>query len=279
MNPEQDATMTKSVVGLIGAGRMGMPIIGHLARAGFEVWVHDLNTAKREEIEAKGAHWSTTIPALAQRAEVVLVCVGYDREVRELLADDGALQALRADAIIAILSTINPRTVQQLAAQLQPRKVQVVDATVTGGGRGADSGNLHSFVGGDADVVARLTPVLRAYSSEVIHSGPVGTAQVAKAANNLIMWSCLVANHEALALAQRHGVDVEALRLALLTSTAANGALQNWGKQTMAWADDDMEIVTEMAHDCGIKLPQAAVVRDICRTLKPRRYRLDEYGK
>jgi 3-hydroxyisobutyrate dehydrogenase-like beta-hydroxyacid dehydrogenase len=93
------------------------------------------------------------------------------------------------------------------------------------------------------------------------------------------MWACLVADHEGLALAQRHGVDIEALRRALLRSTATNGALENWGKQTMAWADDDMAIVTQMAQDCGIALPQASVVRDICRTLKPRRFRLEEYGR
>lgn len=271
--------MTQTVVGVIGAGRMGMPIIGHLARAGFTTVVHDLSAGKRPEIEGKGASWAASLDDLARGADVVLICVGYDREVRELLADGGPLQSLRAGAIVAILSTINPRTVQELAAQLQKRNVQVVDATVTGGGSGADKGALHSFVGGDADVVARLAPVLRAYSLQITHSGGVGTAQVAKAANNLIMWSCLVADHEALALARRYGVDVEALRKALLTSTAANGSLKRWGEQTMAWADDDMEIVAEMAHDSGLKLPQATVVREICKTLKPRRYKLEEYGK
>ena len=271
--------MTQTTVGLIGAGRMGLPIIGHLARAGFAVVVHDLDPAKRAAVETQGAQWAQSVAELARRAEFVLICVGYDREVQELLADGGALHDARPGTIIAILSTIHPRTVQQLALRLQPRNIQVVDSTVTGGGRGADTGTLHSFVGGDARIVARLTPVLRAYSSEVVHSGPVGTAQVAKAVNNLIMWACLVANHEGLALAQCYGVDVEALRHALLTSTATNGALQNWGRQTMAWADDDMAIVTQMEHDCGIALPQAGVVRDICRTLKPRRYRLEEYGR
>jgi 3-hydroxyisobutyrate dehydrogenase len=64
----------------------------------------------------------------------------------------------------------------------------------------------------------------------------------------------------------------------LLTSTAANGALENWGKQSMAWAEDDMDIVAGMARDCGIALPQTALVQQICRTLKPRRYKLSEYG-
>jgi 3-hydroxyisobutyrate dehydrogenase-like beta-hydroxyacid dehydrogenase len=87
-----------------------------------------------------------------------------------------------------------------------------------------------------------------------------------------------VANHEGLALAQRYGLDVEILRKALLTTHSTNGALENWGKQTMAWADDDMEIVAAMAKECGITLRQAAAVQEICRTLKPRRFQLDQYG-
>jgi 3-hydroxyisobutyrate dehydrogenase-like beta-hydroxyacid dehydrogenase len=106
----------------------------------------------------------------------------------------------------------------------------------------------------------------------------VGSAQVAKAVNNLILWACLVADHEGLALAKRYGVDVEKLRGALLMSSATNDALEKWGRQTMAWAEDDMAIVAAMAAKRGIALPQAAVTRDICRALKPRRYKLDDYG-
>jgi 3-hydroxyisobutyrate dehydrogenase-like beta-hydroxyacid dehydrogenase len=102
---------------------------------------------------------------------------------------------------------------------------------------------------------------------------------VAKAVNNLILWACLVADHEGLALAQRYGADVEALRRALLISSSANGPLEKWGTQTMAWADDDMQIVAQMAEEAGIALPQADVNRTICRELKPRRYVLERYGR
>jgi 3-hydroxyisobutyrate dehydrogenase-like beta-hydroxyacid dehydrogenase len=204
----------------------------------------------------------------------MLVCVGYDRELRELFAKMKPAK----DAIVAVLSTVNPRTVQALAKEAQARGFHLVDSTVCRGGRAADEGTLLSFVGGPAAVVARLTPVLRAYSSDVVHSGEVGSAQVAKAANNLVLWACLVADHEALALASRYGVDVEKLRGALLLSSAANDALAKWGTQTMAWAEDDMAIVAEMAAECGLALPQAGVNREICRALKPRRYQLDRYG-
>jgi len=271
--------MTQTAVGLIGAGRMGMPIIGHLVNNGFSVFVHDIDPAKRTAVVAKGAQWAQSAGQIAERADFVLICVGYDREVKELLGSGGGLAGARPGTVIAILSTINPHTMQELAGRLAPRGVEVVDSTVCRGSWAADEGTLLSFVGGGADVVARLTPVLRAYSSDVVHTGPVGTAQVAKAVNNLILWACLVADHEGLALAQRYGVDIEALRRALLTSSCANHALENWGNQTMAWAQDDMAIVSEMADDCGISLPQSGVVREICRTLKPRRYKIEEYGK
>ena len=92
-----------------------------------------------------------------------------------------------------------------------------------------------------ADVVERLRPVFACFSSDIVHVGGVGSAQVAKAANNLVMWACVIANHEALALAKRFGVDVDRLREALLMSSADNYALRNWGANTMAWADDDMD--------------------------------------
>ena len=266
-------------VGVVGAGRMGTPIIGHLARKGFATQVFDVDAARADSVKGLGAKWAGSPEALSAESDAILICVGFDREVRELLATGGPLRKARPGTIVAILSTIHPKTVQTLAAECEGGGLHVVDSTVCRGGEAADSGTLLSFVGGGAEVVARLTPVLRAYSSDVVHTGGVGTAQVAKAANNLILWACLVADHEGLALAQHYGADVEALRRALLMSSCANGPLEKWGGQTMAWAEDDMAIVAEMAAEAGIALPQAGVNREICRELKPRRYKLEEYGR
>jgi len=255
-------------VGVVGAGRMGLPIIGHLARKGFATLASDVNAAKQAEVEKRGATWRAD---LRGECDIVLVCVGFDRQVIELF--EGGF-APRPDGIVAVLSTVHPRTVQELSRKYQASGMAIIDSTVCRGGTAADQGTLLSFVGGSADVVARITPVLRAYSADVVHTGEVGSAQVAKAANNLILWACLVADHEALALAKRFGVDIDMLRRALQMSSAANDALSKWGTQTMAWAEDDMEIVAAMAAECGIALPQAGVTREICRALKP----LDEYG-
>jgi 3-hydroxyisobutyrate dehydrogenase len=266
-------------VGVVGAGRMGLPLIGHLARKGFRTFATDLDASKRGKVEERGAGWTDHAAALAAQCEVVLVCVGYDHELRGLLQDPKVASAMRQGAIYAVLSTVHPKTVQALAAECLKKNIHVVDATMCRGGKAADEGTLLSFVGGEAAVVERLRPVLGAFSRDVVHTGGVGSAQVAKAVNNLIMWACLVANHEGLALAQRYGIDVDKLRQALVVSSAANNALANWGTQTMAWAEDDMAIVAEMAADCGLALPQAGVTRELCRILKPKRYKLEEYGR
>jgi 3-hydroxyisobutyrate dehydrogenase-like beta-hydroxyacid dehydrogenase len=258
---------------------MGTPIIGHLVRKGFATQACDVNPARREQVTALGAQWAQSAAAMAPDCDVVLVCVGFDAEVRALLAEGGALASLKRGSIVAILSTIHPDTVKELAAQAEPRGVHVVDSTVCRGGEAADNGTLLSFVGGSAEVVGQLTPVLKAYSADVVHTGGAGTAQVAKAVNNLILWACLVADHEGLALAQHYGADVEALRKALLISSCANGPLEKWGTQTMAWAEDDMVIVGEMAAKAGIALPQAGLNREVCRALKPKRYQLEKYGR
>jgi 3-hydroxyisobutyrate dehydrogenase len=260
-------------VGVIGAGRMGLPIIGHLARKGFRTYATDVNASKRSSVEGVKALWVSDTEALVRESDVILICVGYDHEVRELLEKNR--DALRGKTV-AVLSTIHPKTVRALAEN--NKGFHLVDSTVCRGGDAADKGTLLSFVGGPREVVERLTPVLKAYSADVVHTGDVGSAQVAKAVNNLILWACLVADHEGLALAQRYGVDIEMLRRALGMSSAANSALEKWGTQTMAWAEDDMAIVAEMANEVGIALPQAGVDREICRALKPKRYRLDTYG-
>jgi 3-hydroxyisobutyrate dehydrogenase-like beta-hydroxyacid dehydrogenase len=281
--------MSITTVGVIGAGRMGQPIIGHLARRGFTVSAFDIDQGKREPVTKAGAGWADSAEALARGAEALLICVGYDDDVRALLspgpprrsgeaAAAGLLGSLSRGTIVAVLSTVHPRTVQELSAAAKPFGVEVVDTTVARGGKAADAGTLLAFVAGEPDVVERLRPVLAAFASDIVHTGAVGTAQVAKAANNLVMWACLIANHEALALAKRYGVDVERLRHALLMSSAENYVLRNWGENTMAWAEDDMEIVQAMAHQAGIGLPQAGLNREVCRTLKPKRFRLDEYG-
>ncbi len=265
-----------TTIGVIGTGRIGLALVGHIAKKGFTVLACDADAAKRPDVEARGARWAE-LSDIARDAEAILIAVGYDRDLRALVAD-GLIEKVRPGTILAVLSTVEPRTVQELAANGAAAGVQVVDATMCRGGRAADAGTMLSFVGGDADAIDRLKPVISAYSTDIVYTGAVGTAQAAKAANNLLMWACLIANHEALALARRFGVDVDVLRDALLKTGAENGVLRHWGTSTMAWADDDLEIIQAMARHTGMSLPQSDLNRELCRRLKPDKFELDKYG-
>jgi 3-hydroxyisobutyrate dehydrogenase-like beta-hydroxyacid dehydrogenase len=273
------ATVKQKTVGLLGAGRMGMPIIAHLVKAGFPVLVYDVDPSRKDEVEARGGAFAVDIAEVSRQCATVLVCVGFEDQLNEImLGEQGMLGQLPGDALVAVLSTVSPEGMQRLLAAAQEHGVDVVDAPVCRGSRAADDGTLLSLLGGTEAATAKFAPVADAYSADVVRLGDIGAGQVGKAINNLIMWSCLVANHEGLALAQRFGVDVDTLRPALQMSSAANHALGNWGNQTMAWFEDDLEIIQDMAVQTGISLPQAALNREICRALKPRRYQLDKYG-
>jgi 3-hydroxyisobutyrate dehydrogenase len=269
----------QTTVGVLGAGRMGMPIIGHLVRRGFTVLVHDVDPGKESAVTERGGRFVPSRDDIVSACDTVMVCVGYEEQLREsMLGDNGMLGGLREGCVVAVLSPVSPETMRTLAEAAQKYGVHVVDAPVCRGSWAADAGELLSLLGGTEEAVAKFTEVANAYSTDVVRTGDIGAGQVAKAVNNLILWACLVADHEGLALAQRHGVDIDVLREALKMSSASNHALDNWNNQTMAWAEDDMKIVSEMAAATGIGLPQAAVNREICRVLKPRRYDLGRYG-
>jgi 3-hydroxyisobutyrate dehydrogenase len=269
----------KQTIGVLGAGRMGLPVIGHLVRAGHTVLVYDVDPAKKEAVADKGATFVTTTGDVAGRCTTVLVCVGYEEQLAELmLGEDGLLAQLPGGALVAVLSTVSAGGMRRLSEAAAPHGIDVVDAPVCRGSWAADAGQLLSLLGGTEAAASRFADVAAAYSADVVRLGDVGAGQIGKAVNNLILWACLVADHEGLALAQRYGVDIDQLRAAMQMSSAANHALDNWGNQTMAWFEDDLKIVQDMAVEVGISLPQSALNREVCRVLKPRRYQLDKYG-
>src|SRR5262245_34722301 len=116
---------------------MGVPIIGHLARHGFAVQACDIDSAKRPAVEDRGIKWAT-FDALSRSVELILICVGYDRELRDLIAN-GLATLPTPGTIVGVLSTVNPRTVQELERRAKPAGVAVVDATLCRGARAADA--------------------------------------------------------------------------------------------------------------------------------------------
>ena len=111
-------TTTAKRIGMIGAGRMGQPMIGHLARKGFDIAAYDIDPAKKSAVEGRGGRWQPDLAALAKASEVVLICVGYDRELRDLLSAQGGLKDLAPGSHVAVLSTVHPKTIVAMAREL-----------------------------------------------------------------------------------------------------------------------------------------------------------------
>src|SRR5438034_3082965 len=145
---------------------MGLPIIGHLARAGFRTLATDVDFKKQLEVERRTALWMPDAAALVRECDVVLVCVGFDREVRELLVQGGAFRSARRGSVCAVLSTIRPQTIQDLSRRNRAAGLEVIDSTVCRGGDAADRGTLLSFVGGPRMTAAYRGPRSAEHTSE-----------------------------------------------------------------------------------------------------------------
>jgi 3-hydroxyisobutyrate dehydrogenase len=252
-------------VGVVGVGEMGAAIAGHLLAKGHDVSAFDVDAVKLKAISWRGIHTQTSLESLAKRAELFLVVVSTDeqsREVTEVLSQYAA-----AGALIAILATNNPRTMQELATLCRGRAKRFIDAPVVYGASGAKEGTLVSLCGGtDADVeFAR--PAVMAYSRKVLHVGPVGAGQLAKTCNNLLHWVHCVSNYEALLLAKRFGINAQRMRDVLLECPAFNLTLKRWDTTKFTWQEKDMDVTMDLAQEAGLVLPLTGQIDQLVKLL------------
>jgi len=257
-------------VGLIGLGKMGLPIGRLLAQGGFEVTGFDVSLAAVKAAAAVGMQPVNSAKAAAAASELVIVVVGFDSEVEAAMFGDNGVMAGAADGtLIAIASTIAPRTMHKLAARCAGRSVTLLDIPLCRGEPAAEAGKLLIMGGGDAAAFDRCRPVFAAFADAAFHLGALGAGQVGKMVNNLILWSCICANEEGLGLARKLGVDAEALRTALLSSSAANWPLQTRPEERpMPWAEKDMAIVLAEADAARVSLPMCGVVKEVVKSVK-----------
>jgi 3-hydroxyisobutyrate dehydrogenase-like beta-hydroxyacid dehydrogenase len=257
-------------VGIIGLGKMGLPMTRHLRARGFTVTAHDVNLSACRAAEALGAKITANAREVAANSEFVIVVVGFDAEVeRVVTGDDGIVAAQKPNLIVGIASTVAPRTMKKLGERLSGTGVTILDMPLTRGEPAAEAGNLLVMVGGDGNTFEACKPVLESFASSVFHIGGIGAGQVGKMVNNLILWSCISANHEGLKLAERLDVDPDRLRTALLASSASNWALETRPEeQPMPWAEKDMRIVLAEADRIRMSIPLCGVVTEVVKTVK-----------
>jgi 3-hydroxyisobutyrate dehydrogenase/2-hydroxy-3-oxopropionate reductase len=256
----------KERVGIVGVGRMGFAMLGHLLKHGYSVTACDLKAEALEKSRAAGAATADSPANLARQSDFVIIGVGYTDEVNAVVyGEHGLLANLERGSIVAVSSTTSPATVQEIAAAAKPKGIGILDAPICRGRFAADAGTLLAMVGGDTDVVERGSAVYGCFCSDYAHLGDVGHGQVGKTMNNLLLWISAVGLIEAGRLAETTGIDLVKLRDALLISSGASDALKDWDMISFTWALKDMQVVAEMTDKAGLSLPVTGAVKELVK--------------
>jgi 2-hydroxy-3-oxopropionate reductase len=258
-------------VGFIGLGIMGTPMAHHLLDAGFPLVVHSRSPGPVDALVAAGAASADSPAALAAASDVVITILPATPDVEHvLLGDDGVASTIAAGSLVVDMSSIDPGPTRRMAAVFAAQGVEMLDAPVSGGEKGAIEGALSIMVGGAAEAFARATPVFAAMGTNVIHVGPSGAGQITKACNQLVVAATIEAVAEALVLAERAGVDPAKVRAALLGGLAGSKILDVHGQRMLDRAFEpgfrarlhrkDARIVLDAAREAGSPIPSFEVV-------------------
>jgi 3-hydroxyisobutyrate dehydrogenase len=194
-------------VGFIGLGSQGTPMAQRIMTAGLPLTIWARRPESLEPFRGTEAAVAGSLPELGARCDLVCVCVFADQDVEEVVSGpDGLLSAMRPGSIIAIHSTVNPDTCRAMAEAAKSKAVHVIDAPVSGAAPAAQAGRLLVMVGGDDESVRRARPVFESFGDPVVHVGPVGSGQLVKLINNVV----LTANFSILvdAVAMSQGFDM-----------------------------------------------------------------------
>jgi 3-hydroxyisobutyrate dehydrogenase-like beta-hydroxyacid dehydrogenase len=222
---------TKPSLGFIGLGLMGVPMVTRLINAGFHVTVWNRDTSKLSDVVTLGASAAYSIADLVHTSEIIMLCVSDTQAVESVVfAQDAIADNARPDQIVVDFSSIDPQATRQFAKRLSEQSgTQWVDAPVSGGVAGAESGDLVVLAGGDETVVDRLRPVLDYLSQRITFMGPVGSGQTTKVCNQMLVGCNVLVMAEVLALAEKAGVDSSKIPAALRGGFADSIPLQLTG--------------------------------------------------
>jgi 3-hydroxyisobutyrate dehydrogenase len=209
----------------LGLGVMGYPMAGHLAKAGHAVTVYNRTAAKAQAwVKEHGGTSRPSPAAAAEGAEIVLMCVGNDHDVREVVTGaEGALKGMKSGALLVDHTTVSAEIARELSTLAKGQGVAFLDAPVSGGQAGAVNGRLTVMVGGDAAAFATAEPVMKHYGLAVTLMGPSGSGQLTKMVNQILIAGLVQALSEGLNFAMKAGLDA-----AKAAEVIAKGAAQSW---------------------------------------------------
>jgi 3-hydroxyisobutyrate dehydrogenase-like beta-hydroxyacid dehydrogenase len=250
-------------IGVVGAGRMGRPIIDRLVAAGYAPTVLTRRPAARAAAEAAGLRCADTLRETVRDAQVVITVVFDDEQLRAAaLGRAGLIAAMPADGIIVQHTTCDPATVTLLAETAAKRGIRVLDAALSGNPRDVAAGQLTLWVGGDEKALADVRPLLDSYASPVMFAGPVGNGQRIKLINNALFVAQVGLAVDAVRLAGSMGIGEEQILAAVAQGSGASRALGSvaWiganavGPRLGELMSKDVSVVRAVAERAGADL-------------------------
>ncbi len=265
-------------VGYIGLGIMGRPMALNLLKAGYPVWVYARRTEALQPLTKAGATACTSPAEVARHTDLVFTNVSDTPDVEQVvLGENGIIHGAQHGAVLVDNSTISPSATRTMAGTLRARGIEMLDAPVSGGEKGAIDGTLSIMVGGRSEVFARVQPLFKVLGRNIVHVGGNGAGQVTKACNQVVIAQTIAAVGEALILATASGVDPAKVREALLGGFAGSRVLEVHGQRMLErnfepgfmarLHQKDMRIVLETARELGIAVPGAAQVTQYINAL------------
>jgi 3-hydroxyisobutyrate dehydrogenase-like beta-hydroxyacid dehydrogenase len=266
-----------SRVGFLGMGIMGSGMAANLVRAGFDVSVWNRTVAKAEAIE--GAMVGSSPRAVAETCDIVLICVSDSADVAAVVrGPNGILEGLRPGALVVDHSTISPSVTRQLAAETEAAGGSWMDAPVSGGSEGAVNGTLSIMVGGIDSDLDRARPLFEAMGKTITHVGPVGSGQLVKLVNQMLVVVNQLAVSESLLFAEAAGLDLDATLRAVTGGAGGSWMLANRGPQmidrdwrpgfTIDLQLKDLRLVLEAADELGVPTLGTSLAFNLYRTLQ-----------
>lgn len=268
-----------SRVGFIGLGIMGGGMARNLLAAGHDLVVYNRTAARTAPLAEAGAQVAGSPRELASRCDVVFLCVSDTPDVEQVIfGPDGVVHGARPGTLVVDTSTISPEATRNIAARLAEHGIHFLDAPVSGGSEGAARGTLSIMVGGDAADLERARPYLEAMGRSITHLGPVGSGQLCKLVNQVLVVVNMLGVAEALLLAQAGGLDLNRTIEAVSGGAAGSWMLANRGPQAVArdWRpgftidlqQKDLRLVLEAADSYGVPLLGTSTVFHLYRTLQ-----------
>ena len=261
-------------IGFIGLGIMGKPMAGHLVKAGHAVTVWNRTASKAADLVKAGARQGASPKDVAAQSDVTIVMVADTPDVRQVVLDaNGVLEGARRGSVVVDMSTISPVATREIAEALAARSVEMLDAPVSGGEKGAVDAALSIMVGGKPEVFERVLPVFQRLGKNIIHIGGHGAGQVTKACNQLVLSLTILGVAEAIHLARKAGVDPAKVRSALLGGFAQSRVLELHGQRMLdenyapgfrtRLYHKDMGIVIETGRALGMPLLGAGLAAQL----------------